>query len=233
MGHKHPELLIHQHGPALNAIFHLTQSRDNSMMLIAVENIAHVASTCSGKQLMQSFHKAEVHRVLKDVGERIHNAPVEIRDRLLCATTIFFKSSDSSQDRVENDEVTEILQVWYSTLFPCKSIAPIFRLLKLPFSDFRPYVYRLLLELGKSTWGLKLIASSEPLLEFIINRNSESNKEGKELKFELIKQLLAQKEVVSEVCLDATIIKLQEYRGQGPFYVQPFNDEMDMMGVSR
>lgn len=77
------------------------------------------------------------------------------------AVAQFIKLSCFAQDdRIEQDELSELLAGWYRTVFTCGTLAPILQFLRLPFQPVHCETYRLLSAIAKLPWGVKLQASS-------------------------------------------------------------------------
>lgn len=59
-------------------------------------------------------------------------------------------------------------------------------------------------------------------LKYFLDRSTESSKDGKELKFEVVSALVRQKPVLRETAGQRNTELLQEYCRKGAFYVPPY-----------
>jgi len=67
-------------------------------------------------------------------------------------------------------------------------------------------------------WGRTEILGSPGFLEFLLNRESEREKEGKEAKYELLVELASSGDAKEVIGHDQDFL-LREYVRLGPFYV--------------
>lgn len=92
---------------------------------------------------------------------------------------------------------------------------------KQPFVDLRLAAYRCLLELTRSSWALSAMNNEPGFIEFLLNRSTEKDKEGKEAKFAII-QSICQNDSEAKVALgNVNYLKLRRYINEGVFYVEP------------
>ena len=64
--------------------------------------------------------------------------------------------------------------------------------------------------------------SSAAVVQYLLKRSTDSNKEGKEVKYELITALLKHEDVLRETLGGPVTKALHTYHKQGPLYVEPY-----------
>jgi len=95
-------------------------------------------------------------------------------------------------------------------------------LAKKPFSELRLVAHSYFKALSQTKWGLSLLLNKETFIDdYLLNRSTENEKQGLESKFELIKLMIANLAVNTDLSLlvgEANLAKLNAYVAQGPFY---------------
>jgi 26S proteasome non-ATPase regulatory subunit 5 len=101
------------------------------------------------------------------------------------------------------------------------SILPILiQIAKQPFVDLRLAAYRCLLELTRSSWSLHAMNNEPGFIEFLLNRSTEKDKEGKEAKFAIIHSICQNSEEAKLAIGNVNYLKLRRYINEGVFYVE-------------
>jgi 26S proteasome non-ATPase regulatory subunit 5 len=102
------------------------------------------------------------------------------------------------------------------------SILPIvIQIAKQPFVDLRLAAYRYLLVLTRSPWALHAMNAEPGFLEFLLNRSTEKDREGKEAKFAIIQSICQNGEEAKLALGNVNYLKLRRYINEGVFYVEP------------
>lgn len=113
-----------------------------------------------------------------------------------------------------NNQITTITQKWF-TLVDEQPIYVFWNYAKNPFFELREAGFGVLFAISGQIWGHELIKNTPGLVEFLLDRNIEHNKECKEAKYAII-ELLTQSQTFDRT----TSNRLQNYVKEGPFYVQ-------------
>ena len=90
-----------------------------------------------------------------------------------------------------------------------------------PFVDLRLSAYRCLLELTRSPWALNIMNNEPGFLEFLLNRSTDKDKEGKEAKFAIIESICQNSDQAKLAMGNVNYLKLRRYVNEGAFYVEP------------
>ncbi|KAF2348126.1 26S proteasome non-ATPase regulatory subunit 5 [Trinorchestia longiramus] len=225
IGRARPELLCSEHAAVVSLMLRLSSgsSNDPCLTLIALETLTQLAASHAAKRLLHFNFRAEMQACLTYVGQQLQSAPVDQRGRFLTAFVHLLSVPQMPQsDRVEGDDLQELLQSWYNTVIPSGKLDVVDKFMRLPFPEVHLEAYRLLLALIALPWGVRMVASDARILKYLVNRSTESSKEGKELKHEVVSALVQHSAVLSEEAGKSAYDALKAYAKQGPFFVQPY-----------
>lgn len=92
---------------------------------------------------------------------------------------------------------------------------------KQPFVDLRLAAYRCLLELTRSPWALLAMNAEPGFIEFLLNRATEKDKDGKEAKFGIIQSICQSGDEAKAAIGNVNFLKLRRYLNEGVFYIEP------------
>ena len=88
-----------------------------------------------------------------------------------------------------------------------------------PFPELRVAILLVFQALAFQPWGQTIMNDHPGFREYLLNRSTEKNKEGKEGKYAII-QILADSPTVRDVFGDPYYVQLKTYCSEGPFYVR-------------
>ena len=86
-----------------------------------------------------------------------------------------------------------------------------------PFTDVRVSAILIFNAIASQKWGQHMINNHPGFVEYLLNRDTESTKEGKEAKFEVVRTLV-KSETAPEVFDAPVFIRFRHYLKEGPFY---------------
>ncbi|XP_018006629.1 26S proteasome non-ATPase regulatory subunit 5 isoform X2 [Hyalella azteca] len=224
VGRTRPELVCREHSAVVSLMLQLSSdsSSDPCLSIIALDTLVQLANTSNAKKLLHYNFRSEVDEWLKTLGRQLQTAPMEQRARRLSALVLLFSVPALPDDRVESDDLQELLQGWYNLVFPCGTLEPVDKFMRLPFPEMHLEAYHLLRALIRLPWGAKMVAANTATLKYLLDRSTESCKEGKELKYAVAKALLCNPEVLSEEAGKQAYDAFKAYVKNGPFYVEPY-----------
>ncbi|XP_014204526.1 26S proteasome non-ATPase regulatory subunit 5 [Copidosoma floridanum] len=192
---------------ALSKTFH---SDEQNHVKIAIETFAHIASTLEGKYVLQC-NKDLTTTCLETVGKVIQTWQTQYKvDALNSLITIL-----SIEKSEQNNRSLELTKSWFN-LISDKALEVIISLCKQPFADIRVASLQVFSVIASQPWGQEYIANYPGLIEFLLDRNIESFKESKEVKFQIVKNL---KDSQSNLFDAETMQKIKQFVSEGPFYV--------------
>ncbi|UJR34074.1 hypothetical protein I4U23_021484 [Adineta vaga] len=195
----------------------LIQSDNNAYIAIGLDTIGFIGKTLHGKEYMLSI--AKFGDFIEKLIQIIRSAQSDFRLRsLACLADLFYISSnDRTSTNISN--LTEQIYRLCNRVF---SILPILiQIAKQPFVDLRLAAYRCLLELTRSSWALNAMNNEPGFIEFLLNRSTEKDKEGKETKYAIIHSMCENSEEAKLAFGNVNFLKLRRYLNEGAFYVEP------------
>lgn len=92
---------------------------------------------------------------------------------------------------------------------------------RIPFSDIKKEALGLLKAIIQHEFGQEALLQTAGFMEYLLNRNSETDKDALQEKFECIRFLSN-----SRVFNAQQILQLKKYELEGPFYVQGITEVM-------
>ena len=177
----------------------------------SVDTLGAVGSSESGRKALLNID-ADTKAALHCLGEFIVSGHTDIRVRCLRAVSMIL----SCDEEIDNWEESISLQ-WFNTIHntPFQILMSI---VKQPFQDLRVAGLKVLLVMASFEWGQRLFHSHAGFLEYLLDRTTEPDKEGKELKYEIVQSLVATGATAEEVFGNVDLLKLKRYEREGPFY---------------
>ena len=178
----------------------------------AVDTFGVLGSTKTGREALLNVVGADMSANLKCLGEFIVSGHPEVRTRSLRALSMLL----SCEEGCDNWEESVSLK-WFNTIhrdpFPI-----LMSVVKQPFQDLRLAGLRVLLTMASFEWGQRVFSSHAGFLEYILDRKTEPDKEGRELKYEIIHSIVASGETAERVFGNVDLLKLRKYDREGPFF---------------
>lgn len=86
-----------------------------------------------------------------------------------------------------------------------------------PFADLRHAALKVILSLAPYEWGQREMMAHGGFLEYLLDRHTEADKEGKELKYEIV-HVMVESVCAEEVYGNVDFLKLRKFNREGPFY---------------
>ncbi|CAL4100097.1 unnamed protein product, partial [Meganyctiphanes norvegica] len=226
LGNCSPSQLYEEYGSVLLMVLRLASGRldlnDPGLHLTAIDTIAYIGETPQGKFTLGKC-KTELDEVLDAIGTRIRTAPTDQRVSVLEALSRLFYLPVESQ----TDDLVGLTEIWWSSVGGV-SMEKIIAVSRQPFPELHCAALTFINVLASLPWGQRLINAEPGLVEYILDRSSESDKEGKELKHLIVTTLIHSP--YSETILGEDYMKkLTKFYNEGPFYVEA-NPEVAFAG---
>ncbi|CAG9765414.1 unnamed protein product [Ceutorhynchus assimilis] len=202
---KRPHEIIVKHPKLINRLFANIESSDATVIGISLDTIGLMGQTSQGKVALASTG-TQIDGTIRTISHLINSLPTEIRVRALnCIENLL---------RTDRFDIAEITEKWFHLLGK-NPMEMITRYAKNPFVDLRLAGIGIINALARQQWGQKAIRDTPGLIEYLLDRRLETNKECKEAKFEVIR-LLSGSLLFDRHVQD----KMTEFIKEGPFYVQ-------------
>ena len=117
----------------------------------------------------------------------------------------------------QTSELLSLTERWFCTCLP-QPLSVVWSIAQQPFSDLRLPALQLLQSVAHCPWGQNLMNNVPGFREYLLDRSTESVKEGKDEKFQIVK-VLAESPTSAEIFGAPFKVKLMEYFNQGPYFV--------------
>ncbi|CAF0946957.1 unnamed protein product [Adineta ricciae] len=195
----------------------LLQSDASAYVAIGLDTIGFIGKTLRGKEYMLTV--AKFGNFIEKLIQMIRSAQSDVRIRSLSCLADLFHISSNDQATSEIHNLTEQIYRLCNRVFAVLPI--IIQIAKQPFVDLRLAAYRCLFELTRSTWALCAMNNEPGFLEFLLNRSTEKDKEGKEMKYAIIQSICQNSEEAKSAIGNVNFLKLRRYLNEGVFYIEP------------
>ncbi len=189
----------------------LLNPHDTSLWGIAIDTFALLASNIKSRAVLLEL-SASTEQCLRRLGDFIVNGTVEVRIRTLAAVSQILLCTE----QVDCEE--SVSRKWFSILGP-RVFSTLVSVAKQPFTELHRAVLKVFLAMVGSKWGQKEMSSYGGFLEYLLDRRTESEKEGRELKYEIVR-VMATSSYAESVWESADLLKLKKYEKEGPFHFQ-------------
>ncbi|XP_045470633.1 26S proteasome non-ATPase regulatory subunit 5-like [Harmonia axyridis] len=207
IGYCKPNKIVEKYSYILKRMFENLNSTDYILVGVSLDSIGYIGSTVNGKHALESLQIVENGMTV--ISEKLGSFPTEITVRALkCIESLL--SIDE-----EHIQISPISKKWFSSLGENAMTKIVMKYTENPFSELRIAGLSIILSISNQVWGQEIIRDTPGLIEFLLNRNVETHKECRDLKYEIIKVLSS-----SSILQSSVVKKLKEYVKEGAFYVQ-------------
>lgn len=183
--------------------------QDDSIWGVAVDTFAFIASTQRGRGPL-ALYTAETETAIKVLGKFTIQAKTELRVKSLKALAVILSCEETNSEESLNNK-------WASLAIP-NFISVVMAIAKQPFPDLHYAGLDFLTSVAKEKWGMVAMGACPGFMEYVLDRSTESDKTGKELKYDLV-NTLATCPYCEEILGASVLLKLKQYVNEGPFYV--------------
>uniref|UniRef100_A0A336LYP7 26S proteasome non-ATPase regulatory subunit 5 n=1 Tax=Culicoides sonorensis TaxID=179676 RepID=A0A336LYP7_CULSO len=209
----HPNKIFENSPQVIHALFDcLVISLDYTILPTALDTLGILGKSREGKIYLENGFGQKIKDTLHEMGAGIQNLPTDLKVRVLdCLSNLFYTNPS------ENDnQLTCITESWYSNLTQNdQTLQFIFKYIQNPFTDIKGAAYLFLKTILHLKWGHERLIKTGGLIEYLLDRTTESDKDMKITKYEII-CLLAESNVFSPRIL----VQLKNYVSEGAFYVR-------------
>ncbi|VEN43507.1 unnamed protein product [Callosobruchus maculatus] len=207
MAQKKPIEMLSKYPKLFDRIFSNLESGDLIVIGVSLDTLGVIGSTNEGKCALGSTGN-KITYAIKTIVKLLPSLPTEVRVRALNCLENLIRVTERKNDMLQ------ITRKWYQS-FGDEPMEIILRYAKNPFSEIKLAGLGLLHAIANQQWGQEEIKNTPGLIEYLLDRNQERIKEAKEVKYDIIKELST-----SIIFDQNTLLRLQEYVKEGPFYVR-------------
>jgi 26S proteasome non-ATPase regulatory subunit 5 len=163
--------------------------------------------------------------VLKKIGVIIKDAPSHVRVKSLGAINDLLKVKVEEQ----TNEMSNLTESWFQSIGP-QPMDQMMTLSTQPFTDLRYSAFTIYHTMALQAWGQQTMNNYPGFKEYLLNRSTENEKVGKEMKYKIV-QTLVESPTAAAVFGQPYFMKLREYHREGAFYLR-VQAEVAMEGAS-
>lgn len=182
---------------------------DDTVWGVAMDTFGLLASTLPGRTLLISKQGA-TEQVLHKLGELVPMSSTEVRCRSLRAIKMMLSCNEDY-----NWEVS-ISRQWFAKIHP-HLLQLLLSIVRQPFADLRLAGLVVLVELSAHEWGQREMQACPGFLEYLLDKTSEPDKDGKELKYEVVHRIIGS-DCGETVWGNVDMMKMKVYHREGPYY---------------
>lgn len=204
-------LLLSSYPEFLRVVFRsLPNPQEDALWGIAVDTFGILSSTESSRELLKE-NMVDTTRCLKSLGFFLSSGSSEVCTRVLRCLAMVASCPESSSSSEESTSV-----VWFRILTP-KPCTLLMSIAKKPFADLRHSALKVMLSMASYEWGQREMLSHGGFLEYLLDRHTEPDKEGKELKHDIV-HAMVESPTAEQVWGNVDFLKLRKFDREGPFY---------------
>uniref|UniRef100_U5ETB0 26S proteasome non-ATPase regulatory subunit 5 n=1 Tax=Corethrella appendiculata TaxID=1370023 RepID=U5ETB0_9DIPT len=208
----HPSKIFNGYPNVINALFDCLLANDYSILPVAFDTLANLASSNDGKKFLDSVPGQKMKVIARELYSMLRNLPSELKIRLLNCLEALFRIDPNLSD----NQVTCITQSWYEIFSSSSDLTVIMEYAKNSFPDIKIASIGWLKAICLHKWGQEFFRNTAGFLEYLLDRKSEFDKNVLLEKYEIIR-ILSESDRVFDI---ETLNELRKYVREGAFYVQ-------------
>ncbi|KAK6639279.1 hypothetical protein RUM43_007551 [Polyplax serrata] len=217
-----PEQFTNEYPQVMSLLFSGIEENDESLLGVTITSIGKVGSSCSGRNILKQ-HKDQMRRFFTKT-QQFLNCKTDL------AVTVVNSLSELLKKINGDASCNEITEEWFDYMgFNATEV--IVNLGKLPFIEIRLPALALLKTLAAHSWGAKKLCNYPGMIEYLLNRSSEYNKDCKQTKFDIVCNIVQSAGNSNDFLNPDVLHTLKEFVKEGPFYV-PLEVETAIEGAN-
>jgi len=213
LANNDPKILI-EHPIVLKKITSLLDESDPTLKLCAIDAIANICLRNEGKKIINKEPEI-AQKFMRNIGTLITSGNTDLKTRALNSLSNVLQVLESDP----NSEATTFTETWFRLLLPDRTLSTLISLCREPFMEIKLSAIECVRVLASNVWGQKELASFPGFLEYILDRSTESTKNGKEAKYSVVRELVVSPFITLSFTREA-IQRLRSFYKEGPYYVE-------------
>ena len=169
-----------------------------------------LGSTTGGRTVLEGCGSTG-KEAMQTLGKIMAEGPSDLRVRVLHSLVLFFSLTESSEEALGLKSVE-----WFHLLHG-SPLSVVMATAKQPFADLRTSGLKFILTIAPHEWGQRELNSFPGFLEYLLDRRTESDKAGKELKYDIVHCLVVSG-TAETVFGSVNYLQLRKYDREGPFF---------------
>ncbi|ALC48769.1 CG12096 [Drosophila busckii] len=207
-----PQKILTGYPHMLLQLFELLQSGDETVLPTAMDTLANLAGSNTGKILLHKQYETQMLQALSKFATYTKHLSPLLKVRLLNALDMIYARESSNSAEVE---LSNILKLWFESFAGGQQLDHIMELLHTPFPDLQLAALALMKTLCLYDWGILSLKNTGGAVEFLLSRQRDLHKDVKYVKWQILEQLCA-----SDKFAPSEILRFTAYVNEGPYYVQ-------------
>ncbi|XP_055326562.1 26S proteasome non-ATPase regulatory subunit 5 [Sitodiplosis mosellana] len=207
-----PAKIIQGFSGMINSLFDCILDENVSALPVAFDTFGHLGRSAEGKMLLDECHSARMHEVLNDIGKSIYNLPTPLKVRALNALETLFQCDEAN---ASNNQISSITEQWFKSLTGTNQLTFVQEFCRNPFSEIKTAALALLRSICVYAWGQRALSNTAGFIEYLLDRNSEVNKDVLHEKYSIIRTIANSREFDEN-----TSRQINQYVKDGVFYIQ-------------
>ena len=172
---------------------------------VAVDTFGVLGSRVAGRKALGTSWSL-LEEALKQLGRLIREGRSEVRVRSLhTLNTILSCPHDDQETRR-----------WLNLSLP-RPVATLLSIARQPFSDLHMESLGIIFTLAQSQWGQQEMKVVPGLIEYLLDRRTEMERPGKEMKYDIV-HALASSSTAEQEFGSSVLVKLRKYDREGAFF---------------
>uniref|UniRef100_D3TQ34 26S proteasome non-ATPase regulatory subunit 5 n=1 Tax=Glossina morsitans morsitans TaxID=37546 RepID=D3TQ34_GLOMM len=210
-----PQKIITGYPHMIRCLFECLHRGDIANLPTAFDTLANLAHTQQGVSLLELNYKTALKEIFEDYHSYLHSLASDLKIRAFNSLEAIFTFEQSVCL-----EVNSILHTWFSYVGRhSDNMEFLLDYCRNPFPDIKISSLNFIRALCCFEWGVEALKNTAGLLEFLLDRKIEFDKEAKYAKYCVI-ELLADSNAFDV----QTNLQLRNYVNEGPYYVQNLLD---------
>ncbi|XP_014274215.1 26S proteasome non-ATPase regulatory subunit 5 [Halyomorpha halys] len=207
-----PDKLLSNHGDILRCGFSAVDETDLNIYIPALELIGLIAYTPEGKAVLQRQDEKYMRHIMGRLHEAMSKLPTEWRIR---AVHVLANIIHVETDRITN-EITRVNEAWFNQL-GTSGMSMLVTIARQPFPDLKAAAYLVLLNMANQRWGQYKINCFEGLMDFLLDRRTETDLEGHHMKYNILKAII-ETDTADAILEPHNYEAIIDYVRQGPIF---------------
>lgn len=206
--------ILTQYPIVLDSIYELlAQNSNHEFTILAVDSIAYICRKNEGKILIS----VKIDTILKAIVSMINSGISELKTRALSALNGMFQIPDSDP----GNKSTLLTEEWYQKLDAqgC-GLRKMIAIAQEPFAENRLAALTFIRLLASTAWGQKAMSKTDIFLEYLLDRSTETTKQGREAKYEIVREL-AMSPYIRLSFPPEVILSIRNCLKEGPVHKDP------------
>lgn len=189
---------------------------DPALSLAAIDTLGLIGASPIGKTALHSIGGHQLNLAVQHLGNLIFSGATDsnVKIRAMEAASHLLQLPPQTQD----PNLLNLCQSWFVRLTALSPATEIMRLCHLPFSNIRLAALQMVRSIADQPWGQAALKDHPGFQEYILNRSTESEFEGWNAKFEIIKTMVEASQVTRNVFGDPYFVRLKGYILEGALF---------------